>query len=353
MTSSTDRDAHVEAVARRLLDKASGWSAHALSTPQARARLDQIGRIAAADRPGTPAQLPDEPATPAEKALCRNLIDLLRRELLTGHGDAVPDLAAVLRRLEELRTSLEPEWHESLSSGLTGLDASDLVVEVAHDLRSPLTSIMFLAETLRKGQADRFNEIEREQLGIIYSAALNLAGIASDLIDLARGEVYPQTAASAVAPFSVAEMLDRVRGMVAPMAEERALDLVFITPRHDGRIGDSVALSRILLNLATNALKFTDSGHITVAAEERDGPRVEFSVTDTGRGMDEDTVAALFEPFRLGGSRSGFKFSGTGLGLSITRRILELMGSQLRVDSRPGAGSRFSFDLDLPLVDEG
>jgi signal transduction histidine kinase len=347
------------AAAERVRADTRGWAVRALSAPSAHARLDDIVYAAST---GHPLSLGTD-ATTAEKGLCRHLIDLLRRDLLAaspavadaGAGAAGAEDAALLeliRRLETLRNGLEPEWHESLAAGLTGLDALALLVEVAHDLRSPLTSIMFLAETLRRGQGGgRLSKIERQQLGIIYSAALNLSGVASDLIDLARGEAHPTASADAAAPFSVDELLERVRGMVAPMAEEKGLELVFVGPRDDGRIGDSVALSRILLNLTTNALKFTDAGRIEVRVLERQASRLEFSVQDTGPGMDQATVATLFEPFRRSRSRSGFQFSGTGLGLAITRRILELMGSTLQLETAPGEGSRFFFEIELPLAE--
>jgi signal transduction histidine kinase len=356
------------AAAERVRADTRGWAVRALSAPSAHARLDDIVYAAST---GHPLSLGSD-ATTAEKGLCRHLIDLLRRELLAG-SPVVADVPArpgapgrtdepggagnaalleLLRRLETLRNELEPEWHESLATGLTGLDALALLVEVAHDLRSPLTSIMFLAETLRRGHGGgRLSEIERQQLGIIYSAALNLSGVASDLIDLARGEAHPTASADADAPFSVGELLERVRGMVAPMAEEKGLELVFVGPRDDGRIGDSVALSRILLNLTTNALKFTDAGRIELRVLERQASRLEFSVQDTGPGMDQATVATLFEPFRRSRSRSGFQFSGTGLGLAITRRILELMGSSLQLETAPGEGSRFFFEIELPLAE--
>ncbi len=349
----------VQAAATRVRTDSAGWGARALSTDSARSRLAEIVRSVSN---GVPFVLPVDEATPAEKSLCRHLIDLLRRALLTGAVDDratddgraatnAAELIQALRRLEEIRQGLEPEWHESLATGLTGLDALELLVEVAHDLRSPLTSIMFLAETLRRGQRGRLRDVERQQLGIIYSAALNLSGIASNLIDLGRGETSPPATGDGGAPFSIAEMLDRVRGMVAPMAEEKGLNLILHPPPHDGRVGDAVALSRILLNLTANALKFTDRGSIEVRAEETGGDMLEFSVTDTGRGMDKRTVASLFEPFRRSRNRSGFQFSGPGLGLVITRRMLEQMGSELHVRSRPGHGSRFSFQLELPRVD--
>jgi signal transduction histidine kinase len=340
----------LETAARRVRENPRGWGARALSADCAHDRLDSIVAAILADCPD---QIVEQAVTPADRSLCRHLVDLLRRELLTTDHVPPHQLPPLLRRLEDLRVALEPRWHESLAAGLTGMDALDLVVEVAHDLRSPLTSIMFLAETLRRSQANGLGDIERQQLGIIYSAALNLSGVASNLIDLARGDAELPATSRSVAPFSMADMLERVRGMVAPMAEEKGLELIFEGPPSDGRLGDAVALGRIILNLTTNALKFTESGTIEVRVQERGGDALEFSVTDTGQGMDEDMVATLSEPFRRSRNRTGFHFSGTGLGVAICRRILEQMGTTLEVESRPGQGSRFWFELELPRVPGG
>jgi signal transduction histidine kinase len=331
----------LDRAAARVRSDPAVWAAHSLDRATGEQRLDEIVAAVAADRA---ADSSGHGLTPADKALCRQLIDLVRRELLADDAAGMTELLALLRRLEALRSGLEPEWHQALATALAGVDALDLVVELGHDIRSPLTSIMFLAEALRRSPG--LGTVERQQLGIIYSAALNLADMASNLIDLALDDAAPGP--GALAPFSVARVLERVRGMLAPMAEEKGVELVLEGPAHDGRIGDGVALSRILLNLTTNALKFTEAGQVSVRAEELGDAALEFSVTDTGPGMDEEMVATLFEPFRRSRSRTGFRLSGTGLGLAICRRMLEGMGSSLEVASRPGAGSRFSFRVDLP-----
>lgn len=337
----------LDAAASRVIDDVAGWRGHALSADDARSRLAGIVDDLVGDAGDVPFR-----GIMAERMLALTLIDRLRRELLADESIPDGELVRLSRRLESLSRRLEPDWHESLAAGFMGVGGRDLMVEVAHDLRSPLTSIMFLSETLRTGQSGQLNDTQRQQLGIIYSAALNLVGIASDIIDLVREDRFLIPEASAAGPFSVAEVLARVRGMVAPMAEEKRLDLLVRGPSADGRIGNAVALSRILLNLATNALKFTDSGRIEILARELAGARIEFSVQDTGRGMDDETVAALFEPFRRSHTRSGLYFSGTGLGLTIARRMLELMGSALQVETRRAEGSRFFFELELPKIDQ-
>jgi signal transduction histidine kinase len=122
-------------------------------------------------------------------------------------------------------------------------------------------------------------------------------------------------------------------------------------------MGHPVALNRILLNLTTNALKFTDEGYVELAVRDQPDGSVEFSVRDTGRGMPPQALQMLFDPFRRRQRDGEYAFSGSGLGLSICRRFVEAMGGELRIETGPG-GTRFWFALalgpteafDLPLI---
>ncbi|HEV7365730.1 MAG TPA: HAMP domain-containing sensor histidine kinase [Gemmatimonadales bacterium] len=224
----------------------------------------------------------------------------------------------------------------------------DLMVEIAHDLRSPLTSILFLSETLHMGHSGEVNELQRRQLALIYSAALGLSGLVSDSIELACGG--EQLADTEPCPFSLTETLEAVQDMVRPMAEEKGLTLRLRPQAIDLRIGYPMALSRALLNLTCNALKFTEEGFVEIAAVAKAGARVEFSVRDTGPGIDPQALNRLFQPFPRSRARAGFTFSGTGLGLTISRRLIAAMGSELQVETGPSWGTRFYFEVDLPLA---
>src|SRR5437764_313316 len=153
---------------------------------------------------------------------------------------------------------------DDLASCLSGPNGLDLVVEMAHDLRSPLTSIVLLAEALQSGHSGRVNETQRRELGLIYSAALSLCGTASDVIELARGSSRLLDR-DAVA-FSVAEVFTSVRSMVLPLAEVKRLEVRLVHPVPERRVGQARALARVILNLATNAVKFADAGFVEIAA---------------------------------------------------------------------------------------
>jgi len=294
---------------------------------------------------------PDLAALP-RNALSRRLVGLIRAAFLErAQGLASPDAGQLLRVLgaiEQVSVRLEADWSQHFADRLSGPDGLELVVEVAHDLRSPLTSILFLAETLQRARSGPVNPVQERQLGLIYSAAFGLSSVASDVIELARGgdrlvDLDP-------IPFSVADILESVRDIVQPIAEEKSLSVQLTTPEADFRIGHPVALSRVLLNLTTNALKFTAEGFVDVTARETGTRTVEFSVRDTGRGIPPQSMATLYEPFRRRQKPGEYAFSGSGLGLSICRKLVEAMGSSLEVETAPAYGTRFHFELDLPLA---
>jgi len=285
--------------------------------------------------------------------LGRRLVELLRAEVVSQWHDQ-PEaidkgkMLALLVGLEAVRTSAEPNWDQHFASRLAGPDGLALVVEVAHDLRSPLTSILFLAETLQRGQSGDVNELQRRQLGLVYSAALGLSTVTSNVIELARGG--SQLADTQPAPFSVREILESVHDIVRPMAEEKGITIRLLPPSSDHREGHPHALSRVLLNLTTNALKFTEEGFVEVVAREKNLTTVEFSVRDTGPGINPHAIETLYLPFRR--SRDDrYAFSGTGLGLALSRRLVEAMGSELKVETSKDWGTRFFFDLTLKTLE--
>lgn len=229
--------------------------------------------------------------------------------------------------------------------GFAGPQGLQMVVEMAHDLRSPLTSILFLAETMQSGQSGPLTEAQRSQLALIRSAALCLCASASDVLELARGERSGEAAQG----LSIAQIFKGIGDMVQPLAAEKGLDLRFIASGVDRYVGHERALARALLNLATNALKYTDRGYVEVSARAKGPGRVEFAVRDTGPGISDEALRTLYEPFhRHGGAR--LSFSSAGLGLSIVRKLVASMGAELRVITRAGGGTRFWFEIDLPAA---
>ncbi len=321
---------------------------HASGADEVTAHLAQLSDAVRKRASGDEADLEGLP----RNALSRRLLALMRSSFVERVQKLPPpdpsQLLRLLGAIELVAQRLEADWSQHFADRLSSPDGLELVVEVAHDLRSPLTSILFLAETLQRGRSGPVNEIQERQLGLIYSAAFGLSSVASDVIELARGgdrlvDLDP-------IPFSVTDILESVRDIVQPIAEEKGLTVRLATPEADFRVGHPVALSRVLLNLTTNALKFTAEGFVEVTARQLSAGTVEFSVRDTGRGIPPQSMATLYEPFRRRQKPGEYAFSGSGLGLSICRKLVEAMGSTLDVETGSGEGTRFFFVLDLPLA---
>ena len=352
-TSSSIAPALWDALRESVLWAESEWERvlqHASGAEEANTHLVQLCTAIRQEASGLAA----DTATIPRNALSRRWLSLIRTAFLQRSA-ALPavdsgQLLQVLNAMERVGQHLEAEWSEHFADRLSGPDGLELVVEVAHDLRSPLTSILFLAETLQRGRSGPVNTVQERQLGLIYSAAFGLSSVASDVIELARGgdrlvDLDP-------IPFSVTDILESVRDIVQPIAEEKNLTVRLTAPETDFRIGHPVALSRVLLNLTTNALKFTGEGFVELTAIHRAPRSIEFSVRDTGRGIPPHSMATLFEPFRRRQKPGEYAFSGSGLGLSICRKLVEAMGSVMQVETAPGYGTRFYFLLDLPTAGE-
>lgn len=279
----------------------------------------------------------------------RRLVDALRRSFLVRARASihpVPDVLRFLDALERVEQRIEQDMSQRFRSRLAGPDALELLTEVAHDLRSPLTSILILVESMRRG-SDRLPLALERRLGLVYGAAFGLSTLAENLFDLARGAdlvLEPQPIV-----FSLEETMHAVRDIALPIAEEKGLVFEFQRCGVDCRIGHPHALQRVLLNLATNALKFTTTGFVRFFATDIGGPRVLFEVRDSGPGIGADTLEGICSAFRPVPHSGRVAFSTPGLGLSICEKLVTSMGSTLGVRSFLGLGTHFFFQLDLPI----
>lgn len=316
-------------------------------------RLIEIAEATIEALDGPPASVRD----PDGLALQQRLLGLLRRELIAVWAeedgllpDDPSDVVEILEGFERIQEGLSPRWDERFGVELSGPSGVELAVEVAHDFRSPLSSILFLADTLKTGGSGELNELQRRQLNLIYSAALSMVSMAGDVVDLGRDR-QQDLADREPSQFSVAEVMTSVRSMVEPMVEAKGLSLAVRPPEGDTRLGHPEALRRVLLNLTTNAVKFTSDGFIEMTAETRGPTRVRFSVRDTGPGIRAKARDDLYQAFRPFQGRSGFHFSGTGLGLIIARKMVRGMDGELRYETKKNLGTRFYFTIPLMPVD--
>lgn len=289
------------------------------------------------------------PATVQSGIERRRLLDYLRGAVVESWGETPASAGEMLDRLrafEAVQAELAPGWDDEFAVSLSQPTSHELLTEVAHDLRSPLTSIIFLSEFMRLGRSGGISAAQRRQLGLIYSAAQGLSSMVNDLVEVARdgGDLVEEEPAE----FSVSALMESVREIVQPIAEERGLTLRLVPPRPDLRHGYPTALGRVLLNLVTNALRCTDEGYVELLAQPRGRGSIEFSVRDTSRGIDTEVADSLFRPFLRseGGNRT--RFSSSGLALTISRRLIEAMGSRLEYETASDWGTEFYFVLELP-----
>ena len=282
-------------------------------------------------------------------AVPRHYADALRTAVLgvvtsDGSNLSAAELATLIIAMQaETMAPPAADSHNEFTRHLKTADAVNAVVEIAHDMRSPLTSILFLVETLRRGRSGPVTPVQERQLGLIYGAALGLNTLACDVIDAVRGG--QRLVDGRPVPFSIAEVILGVCDTVRPISEEKGLPITHVLPTVDGRIGYPGALGRVLLNLMTNALKYTNEGSVTIGCTELGETRLSFWVSDTGQGIPANVLVMLFDGFRP--SASGVRFSNAGLGLAICQDFLRSMGTSLRVESAPDTGTRFSFEIEL------
>ncbi|MDD5295839.1 MAG: PAS domain S-box protein [Rhodocyclaceae bacterium] len=222
---------------------------------------------------------------------------------------------------------------------------SEFLSNMSHEIRTPLNAILGLAQVGARETAGQ--KVEGTFLHILDSGQL-LLGVINDVLDYSKIEAGKLTLEKA--PVVLPALIERAGRMVSERAAAKGL--VFQVERDPALpgacMGDELRLSQVLINLLINAVKFTERGRVTLGAGQREG-KIVFSVTDTGIGMTREQITRLFQPFEQADGSTTRRFGGTGLGLSITKRLVDLMGGEIRVESEPGRGSRF--EVWLPLAE--
>jgi len=263
----------------------------------------------------------------------------LGRRAKAGGSD---ELGALGRAFNEMAATIEADVEKIR---LAERMRRDLIGNISHDLRSPLTSIQGYLETLALKDAELTPEERRKFLLVCLRNASNLQRLVEELFELAKldaGHVQLR-----VEPLQVAELAQDVALKLAPEAETSRVKLS-VEPRGDLPLvsGDVGMLERVLTNLMENALHFTPAGGRVTAVLQGGPSQVRVTVEDTGTGIAPEDLPHVFERFyRADHSRTPGSRNGAGLGLAIARQIVELHGSSLEVESRPGEGTRFSFTL--------
>lgn len=228
---------------------------------------------------------------------------------------------------------------------------SDFLASMSHEIRTPINSIIGMNEMIiREATTTDVKKYAHD----VKNAATMLLSLVNDILDsskIASGKLN-------IVPvqYALPDMLMDLYNMTYMRAKQKNLEMIFdVDPElPSGYIGDDIRIRQVLINLLTNAIKYSDQGTVTLTVSgkvEQNEARLHFSVKDTGRGIRKEHMARIFSRFDRGAEEGNRHIEGTGLGLNVSAQLLELMESKMQIESQVGVGSEFSFELKQPVVD--
>lgn len=250
-----------------------------------------------------------------------------------------------LSRVFERKRAEEELRQARQAADAANLAKSEFLSNMSHELRTPLNGVLGYTQILQRDSS--VTPAHRESLDAIETCGLHLLTLINDVLDLSKIEAGRLEVNQA--PCDLHRLIKNVFEIVSPRAESKGLtfstEIAAEVPK--GILTDLTKLKQVLVNLAGNAVKFTDEGSVTLRVRKSPDTGLQLEVEDTGIGMTPEELKEVFDPFKQaeGGKRSG----GTGLGLPISKRLVEALGGKLEVESQPGQGSRFI--ISLPLVE--
>jgi signal transduction histidine kinase len=276
---------------------------------------------------------------------------VIRRKVPGVFADSTTDLLQTFAAQSVLAIQNARLFHEieekSQQLELASRHKSQFLANMSHELRTPLNAILGYSELVLDDIYGAVPEKARAALERVQSNGKHLLGLINDVLDLAKIEAGRLTLS--LADYSMDEVVASVVAVVEALAAEKHLALTVEVPS-DLPIGhgDEQRIRQVLLNLVSNAIKFTDAGEVTITARVGDGA-FQVAVSDTGPGISAEDQAKLFQEFQQADSSSTRKKGGTGLGLAISKRFIDLHGGRIWVETAPGQGSTFTFELPVTV----
>ena len=268
------------------------------------------------------------------------------------------------RQLQETNSRLEVEVHMRKEAEAAHLMAKELaesasraksefLANMSHEIRTPINAVIGMAHLLKRTQ---LTPGQKDYLKKLTLSAHTLLGVINDILDLSKVEAGMLSLENV--HFQFDQVIEQVATLMAPKAAEKQLEfLISVSDQVPaGLVGDPLRLTQILMNLCNNAIKFTEDGEVVLAVEETERSegqvRLLFSVKDTGIGIKEDQLPALFQPFTQADASTTRKYGGTGLGLSLCSQLSEMMGGAIGVESTFGEGSMFWVEIPFTISRE-
>jgi PAS domain S-box-containing protein len=270
---------------------------------------------------------------------------------ITAQKRAQAELAAALEEAETAKQAAEEAKQMAESANLA---KSEFLANMSHELRTPMNAIMGAADLLEK--LAELPDRDKQLVQTIQVSSESLLTLINDLLDLSRIEARSLEMESI--PFKFTDIAPQIVSLVQLKAREKGLVLRVEYEGTDGQtyLGDPTRLRQIVLNLCSNAVKFTEAGRVSLAfssvSEGKGQERIKIVVSDTGIGIPLEKQSVIFDKFVQSDSTINRRYGGTGLGLTIAKRLTEAMGGTLTVESTVGKGSKFEVSVLLPLTTE-
>jgi signal transduction histidine kinase len=268
--------------------------------------------------------------------------EIMNKELRTHAGKIEAEIFQRAQELQDANQKLR-----ILNMRMQEIDRAKTIffANMSHELRTPLNGVIGFSEFLVDEKAGALNAKQKEYLLDVLAGGRHLLGLINDLLDFTkieegRMELFLET-------FSLKPVVEEVCSVIRPIARQKAIDFSFEFPEELGVVRmDQAKLKQILYNLLSNAMKFTgEKGRVEIGVRDLPGQAWQFSVRDSGIGMNVEDMKRLYRPFEQLDPAITRKYGGTGLGLALSRKLIELHGGSIQAESEPGKGSTFTVTL--------